>query len=313
MTDIRNHPVPVPGSSFSKTPLPKATKQMSMDNWFGKSPGFNSSSPIVVESTKGKRKTPAKSTASTKKAPARTFTVRVPEKRPVAQAAGKAQKGKGKEKDDESDFAPEEVSSEDDIAETESVVISENEVEPKEEEDDDDDDDADLIPVVSKKASSKGKGKGKVKVESSGEVKAFVKHSSVSKPCGLSIKPREGDLPPISDLQLIFDDIVSRVPTVTDLFGSKGGRKLRVATMCSGTESPLLALGLIGRGLQSRKLGKLELEHIFSCEIEPYKQAYAPFVLSARISLPELTTMLLQLYRAKLQTSNLIQRHPRAG
>jgi len=44
--------------------------------------------------------------------------------------------------------------------------------------------------------------------------------------------------------------------------------------MCSGTESPLLALQLISEAMELDGGSKLEIEHIFSCEIEPFKQAY---------------------------------------
>lgn len=235
-----------------------------MDNFFGSS-GSNSKSPLVIVPAKGKRKTQAKPVASS-----RTFVVRVPEKRPIAKATGKAGKTKivaedlEMEKDDDSDFAPGGMSSEGGVTEAEFIISEdEGEAELKEE---DEEYDLEPEPAATKKASSKGKSK-----ELTDGLVA--KHYSKSIPCGLVIKPREGDLPPISDLQLIFDDIISRAPAVTGLFGTKGSRKLRVATMCSGTESPLLALGLMGRSLQAQKLGKLELEHIFSCEIEPYKQA----------------------------------------
>lgn len=82
------------------------------------------------------------------------------------------------------------------------------------------------------------------------------------------------DLPPLHDIGLMFEDIVKSLPQVQDLAEHLGKRKLRVATMCSGTESPLLALGLISRAIK-RIYGKtLEVEHVFSCEIEPFKQAY---------------------------------------
>lgn len=257
LANIRLVPTPASALSFSKTPLPKATKQLSMDNYFS-SP--RSGIPLVIVPEKAKRKTPAKPATS------RTFVVRVPEKRPIAKATGKASKSKkvlkedpDTEKDDESDFTPEKMSSEEDAAETEAELIASEEEEY----------DSGLEPTAAKKAPSKGKGK--VKVEE--PVGPVLRHHSELISCGLNIAPREGDLPPISDLQLMFDDIISRAPEVTGLFGKNGSRKLRVATMCSGTESPLLALGLMGRSLQAQNLGKLELEHIFSCEIEPYKQA----------------------------------------
>ena len=44
--------------------------------------------------------------------------------------------------------------------------------------------------------------------------------------------------------------------------------------MCSGTESPLLALDLICKALHEQTGETINVEHVFSCEIEPFKQAY---------------------------------------
>ena len=82
------------------------------------------------------------------------------------------------------------------------------------------------------------------------------------------------DLPPISDIEDIFADMTERIPAIVDLARKLEGRKLRVATMCSGTESPLLALKLISRALKLHHGLTLEIEHVFSAEIEPFKQAY---------------------------------------
>jgi len=49
------------------------------------------------------------------------------------------------------------------------------------------------------------------------------------------------------------------------------GRPLRVATMCSGTESPLLAMDKIGAATADLFGAKLCVDHVFSCEIEPFK------------------------------------------
>lgn len=51
-------------------------------------------------------------------------------------------------------------------------------------------------------------------------------------------------------------------------------RPLRIATMCSGTESPVLALDMMSRSAEDQYGVKLQIEHLFSCEIEPFKQAY---------------------------------------
>lgn len=42
----------------------------------------------------------------------------------------------------------------------------------------------------------------------------------------------------------------------------------------SGTESPLLALQLISRAIKEKLGVQIKIEHVFSCEIEPFKQAY---------------------------------------
>jgi hypothetical protein len=88
------------------------------------------------------------------------------------------------------------------------------------------------------------------------------------------ISPEDSSLPPISRLPDIFLDIVSRLPEVKTLAEHIKGRTLRVATMCSGTESPLLALNLISRALTEKYGTTIDVEHVFSCEIVPFKQAY---------------------------------------
>ncbi|MCJ1369768.1 hypothetical protein MMC20_000980, partial [Loxospora ochrophaea] len=57
------------------------------------------------------------------------------------------------------------------------------------------------------------------------------------------------DLPPLCDISEIFADLTRKaidklgLQTALNFLGDK---KLRIGTMCSGTESPLLALGLVG-------------------------------------------------------------------
>lgn len=106
------------------------------------------------------------------------------------------------------------------------------------------------------------------------------------------------DLKPISRIEDIFDDLTERslmkmdklqAPkgkmrellnydnadknTLEDFIKHLNGRKLRLATMCSGTESPVLALEQVSRALRAKGL-HFELDHQFSAEIVPYKQAY---------------------------------------
>jgi len=79
---------------------------------------------------------------------------------------------------------------------------------------------------------------------------------------------------PLSTMPEIFRDIVRRNPELKSVAEAFKGRKFRVATMCSGTESPLLALQLICEAMNDTLDADLEVEHVFSCEIEPFKQAY---------------------------------------
>jgi len=60
--------------------------------------------------------------------------------------------------------------------------------------------------------------------------------------------------------------------SLASLADDLAGRPLRVATMCSGTESPLLALDMICKSLRQQTGKAINVEHVFSCEIEPFKQ-----------------------------------------
>lgn len=105
------------------------------------------------------------------------------------------------------------------------------------------------------------------------------------------------DLPVITEPQKMFDDMVSVQLTDNGTNGAVllpmlqklHGRPLRVATMCSGTESPILALDMLTKSIEDYVYSHrqqfdglnvkddvpiLQIEHIFSCEIEPFKQAY---------------------------------------
>ncbi|KAJ2934887.1 hypothetical protein H1R20_g2299, partial [Candolleomyces eurysporus] len=98
--------------------------------------------------------------------------------------------------------------------------------------------------------------------------------STKGKSTAKNTAPDASDLPPINDISEIFDDLVSRAPAIKEVAEHIQGRKLRVATMCSGTESPLLALELIQKALGEQHGLEIPVEHVFSCEIEPFKQAY---------------------------------------
>merc|ERR1712238_396236 len=112
------------------------------------------------------------------------------------------------------------------------------------------------------------------------------------------------DLPILCHPQDMFDDMIlnqlcengKNVSALEPLLKSLHGRSLKIATMCSGTESPVLALDMIYKALEDvcnkhditvesgdvncdgrsprRVRPKIRCEHIFSCEIEPFKQSY---------------------------------------
>lgn len=91
-----------------------------------------------------------------------------------------------------------------------------------------------------------------------------------------SLKGLAMGLPPLSNISDIFGDMTKKALGLgfNDAVEHLGSRPLRVATMCSGTESPLLALEMIRDALKDLSPGTINLQHLFSAEIVPYKQAY---------------------------------------
>jgi site-specific DNA-cytosine methylase len=83
-------------------------------------------------------------------------------------------------------------------------------------------------------------------------------------------------LPPLSSIDDIFKDITAKALGLglKEVLQKTKMQSLRVATMCSGTESPLLALEMVQDALKSLGEPDLQLDHLFSAEIVPYKQAY---------------------------------------
>lgn len=87
--------------------------------------------------------------------------------------------------------------------------------------------------------------------------------------------------PPLSNINDIFSRLTFKAfdkdfkgDTMDDVIAKFVDRPLRVATMCSGTESPILALQLIQKSLARAGKPNIQFEHVFSAEIEPFKQAY---------------------------------------
>lgn len=99
--------------------------------------------------------------------------------------------------------------------------------------------------------------------------------------------------PILSHPQEMFDDMISvqlteggtKTEPLVSLLKKMHRRPLRVATMCSGTESPILALDMLSKSIEDfchEHMDKsntsfdylMRFQHVFSCEIEPFKQAY---------------------------------------
>ncbi|KAF1941508.1 S-adenosyl-L-methionine-dependent methyltransferase [Clathrospora elynae] len=83
-------------------------------------------------------------------------------------------------------------------------------------------------------------------------------------------------LPPLSNINDIFEDLTDKAASLglCDALANLKGGVIHVATMCSGTESPLLALDLIWKALEQRGHHPVKIQHHFSAEIEVTKQGY---------------------------------------
>jgi hypothetical protein len=82
----------------------------------------------------------------------------------------------------------------------------------------------------------------------------------------------DNGLPPISEVREMFEDMIQRLNPVAL---KNNAVQLNVATICSGTDAPIFALGLIQDAIQAMGFGiGLEFQHLFSCEIEPFKQGF---------------------------------------
>ncbi|TIA64800.1 hypothetical protein D6C77_01186 [Aureobasidium pullulans] len=136
------------------------------------------------------------------------------------------------------------------------------------------------VNVPGQKVKASRKSKSNMKNLASNQPKAVNKKAQPMSDIGdiFSDITNKSSKPIVRDPELnddepeIIDHITER--TYKDVLDHLGGRRLRVATMCSGTESPLLALEMISEASKSLGLAELEYESVFSAEIVPFKQAY---------------------------------------
>lgn len=88
------------------------------------------------------------------------------------------------------------------------------------------------------------------------------------------------DSRPISDVNEMHQDIVKRLCPI----GLKERPvKLNVATLCSGTDAPIFALTMLQNAMKTMGFGRgFEFKHLYSCEIEPFKQGFIRRNVSGR-------------------------------
>ncbi|KAF2173847.1 hypothetical protein M409DRAFT_62084 [Zasmidium cellare ATCC 36951] len=187
-------------------------------------------------------------------------------------AAASKTRTKSRRKDsDDSDFSAESAASDEEESDDGDVAMDDSSSVQASESDEQD--------VVRPKKASKARAKlpAKAKATTTTAASTVAKPRASAKDMVNLLRGSKGldlSLPPVSSIQDIFQDLTSKAnahgldQAIEHL---RKSRPLRVATMCSGTESPLLALEMIKSALGPQAF---EIEHLFSAELVPFKQAY---------------------------------------
>lgn len=82
-------------------------------------------------------------------------------------------------------------------------------------------------------------------------------------------------LEPMDDIHDMFRDMILKIKADFVAMAKDGAICPRIATICSGTESPIEALKAIEKAAINAGFGAgVKAVHVFSAEIEPFKQAY---------------------------------------
>ncbi|KAH3990038.1 hypothetical protein HBI26_002010 [Parastagonospora nodorum] len=83
-------------------------------------------------------------------------------------------------------------------------------------------------------------------------------------------------LPPIDSVEDAFADMAAKALELglDNALRELEGHQIKVATMCSGTESPLLAFELFSKALEQSGHSSLRVHQKFAAEIEVFKQAF---------------------------------------
>ena len=177
--------------------------------------------------------------------------------------------------DDESDFEAPSVALSAEQEEDELMLSEEEEAQDPEEEDDF----SDIEEMPRPRRGAKAAPKPKKPTHSESQDKVYHGNKSKKRMSNLSSGQKrhvDQSLPPLHTISGIFEDMVRTALPMGLAKASQNleQRPLRVATMCSGTESPLLALEMVKDAMKTLGQPVFNSIHLFSAEIVPYKQAY---------------------------------------
>jgi hypothetical protein len=151
-----------------------------------------------------------------------------------------------------------EDSEHEDFTDERSSDDGENEQVDNDEEEEEEEEEATVV-LDSKPASAKSKSRVKKKPSDGQDGKGI-----------------DFNLPPIDNIDDAFADMAAKAVELglVNALDKLNGRRISVATMCSGTESPLLAFELLSKALKKAGQPSLNVHQKFAAEIEVFKQAF---------------------------------------
>ncbi|KAF4618425.1 hypothetical protein G7Y89_g14878 [Cudoniella acicularis] len=123
--------------------------------------------------------------------------------------------------------------------------------------------------------------------------KIFSKEDKTSKDNFVNVNGIVEKSPPIADIRSAFQHLCEKLlrhknRDFVNYLEHFGKKKLTVATMCSGTESPILALDMVGKIL-GEDGQPFRIDHQLSAEIVPYKQAYIDLNFNPALIMQDMT------------------------
>lgn len=116
----------------------------------------------------------------------------------------------------------------------------------------------------------------KVSITTKGKINDDLRASRASKPTSKKTNGVDLSLPPLENIADCVNDMICKGLScgLEGALNHLDHRILRIGTMFSGTESPLVAMNLISECPERSGQSSLRVKHAFSCEIEEFKQAF---------------------------------------